>query len=672
MSSSGPKGKAAKTKVKNKTPAEIQITAEQLLREAKERDLEIVAPPPKQKISDPEELADYQLRKRKAFEDNIRKNRLVISNWIKYAKWEESQQQIQRARSVLERALDVDHRNVTIWLKYAEMEMKARQVNHARNVLDRAVLLLPRVNQLWYKYVYMEEMLANVSACRQVFERWMQWEPESQCWLTFIKFELRYKEVDRARHIYARFVTVHPQVTNWIKYAKFEEHHGFIAHSREVYEKAIDFFGDEYSDETLFMAFAKFEENHREYERVRVIYKYALEQLSSEHTKQLFQQYSLFEKKFGDRVGIEDIVISKRKYQYEEQLKTNAHNYDIWFDYIRLMEGEQDMESTRKIYERAIANIPPKKEKRFWRRYIYLWISYALFEELDAKDIDRAREVYQFCLKLLPHKTFTFAKFWILAAKFEIRQKNLNSARKLLGTAIGLCPKDKLFREYIELEIQLREFDRCRLLYQKFLEFSPQNCTVWMKFAELETILGEVDRGRAIYEIAIDQSRLDMPEVIWKSYIDFEVEQQESERARMLYERLLERTQHVKVWISFARFEFQGSDGSDSGIAQTRTVFERANKALKNCEEKESRLMLLEAWHEFEHQYGTDSTRDAVNRQMPKKVKKRRKMQTNDGSDAGWEEYYDYIFPTDEEALPHLRFLEMAKKWKQSQQESVQ
>ena len=30
--------------VKNKTPAEIQITAEQLLREAKERDLESVPP----------------------------------------------------------------------------------------------------------------------------------------------------------------------------------------------------------------------------------------------------------------------------------------------------------------------------------------------------------------------------------------------------------------------------------------------------------------------------------------------------------------------------------------------------------------------------------------------------------------------------------------------------
>lgn len=64
-------------KVKNKAPAEVQITAEQLLREAKERDLEILPPPPKQKISDEAELADYQQRKRKTFEDNLRKNRNV-------------------------------------------------------------------------------------------------------------------------------------------------------------------------------------------------------------------------------------------------------------------------------------------------------------------------------------------------------------------------------------------------------------------------------------------------------------------------------------------------------------------------------------------------------------------------------------------------------------------
>ena len=33
-------------------------------------------------------------------------------------------------------------------------------------------------------------------------------------------------------------------------------------------------------------------------------------------------------------------------------------------------------------------------------------------------------------------------------------------------------------------------------------------------------------------------------------------------------------------------------------------------------------------------------------------------------SDAGWEEYYDYIFPDDEKGTGNLKILEMAQKWK--------
>ena len=43
-------------------------------------------------------------------------------------------------------------------------------------------------------------------------------------------------------------------------------------------------------------------------------------------------------------------------------------NYDAWFDLIRLVENEGDVEVIRETYERAIANIPPSKEKRYWRR----------------------------------------------------------------------------------------------------------------------------------------------------------------------------------------------------------------------------------------------------------------------------------------------------------------
>nr|CAD1843307.1 unnamed protein product [Ananas comosus var. bracteatus] len=62
----------------------------------------------------------------------------------------------------------------------------------------------PRVDQLWYKYIHMEEMLRNVPAARQVFERWMQWQPDAQGWLSYVKFELRYGEVARARAVYER------------------------------------------------------------------------------------------------------------------------------------------------------------------------------------------------------------------------------------------------------------------------------------------------------------------------------------------------------------------------------------------------------------------------------------------------------------------------------------
>lgn len=98
------------------------------------------------------------MTKRKEFEDQIRRQRQHLGNFMKcvlhswsfwqglasvfvwsslsnanhpnglnpfnpdlnprYAAWEESQNEFERARSVYERALDVDYRNVTIWLKY--------------------------------------------------------------------------------------------------------------------------------------------------------------------------------------------------------------------------------------------------------------------------------------------------------------------------------------------------------------------------------------------------------------------------------------------------------------------------------------------------------------------------------------------------------------------------
>jgi hypothetical protein len=49
-------------------------------------------------------------------------------------------------------------------------------------------------------------------------------------------------------------------------------------------------------------------------------------------------------------------------------------------------------------------------------------------------------------------------------ARFEVRRLDLAAARKVLGTAIGMCPKEALFKGYIHLEFDVRS--RCPLLYR--------------------------------------------------------------------------------------------------------------------------------------------------------------------------------------------------------------
>jgi len=138
-----------------------------------------------------------------------------------------------------------------------------------------------------------------------------------------------------------------------------------------------------------------------------------------------------------------------------------------------------------------------------------------------------------------------------------------------------MCPKEALFKGYIQLELdvriynamssfgalttpfckKLREFDRVRTIYEKYIEWDPTNSSAWIKFAELESQLEDFQRTRGIFELGISQQSLSMPELLWKAYIDFETEEGEREKARSLYERLVKLSGHVKVWISYALFE---------------------------------------------------------------------------------------------------------------------
>jgi crooked neck len=96
---------------------------------------------------------------------------------------------------------------------------------------------------------------------------------------------------------------------------------------------------------------------------------------------------------------------------------------------------------------------------------MYIWYNYALFEEELAQDLTKAESIYTRAIALVPHKKFTFGKLWIYYANFCLRCNDLEKARKTFGRAIGLNPKEKVFKAYIEMEEHLCQLDRVRVIY---------------------------------------------------------------------------------------------------------------------------------------------------------------------------------------------------------------
>lgn len=113
----------------------------------------------------------------------------------------------------------------------------------------------------------------------------------------------------------------------------------------KVYERSIEYFNENLSD-TLLIAFAQFEERQKEHDRARVIYRYhirficavrkasvqvlnvfgdfeyfrryGLDHLPANRSAEIFKFYTIHEKKFGEKAGIEKVIVSKRRHQYEK------------------------------------------------------------------------------------------------------------------------------------------------------------------------------------------------------------------------------------------------------------------------------------------------------------------------------------------------------------------
>lgn len=687
-----------------------QVTSSQILREAFESKQQRWQRP-QQTIRDLEDLRSFQITKRREYEQQINKNRLNYGQWMRYAKWEvEFNRDFARARSIYERALEVDVEHIPFWTLYIRMELHNRNANHARNLLERGVTVLPRAHKLWFMYVQTEEILGHYDTVRAVFERWLSWHPTAEAWDAYVNFERRYDEYDNARVVFRRYVQEHGSVATWTKWIDWETSIlDNVAHIRQIYELAADALvgvavsgtmGDVVMD--IFTRWAAWEASVNERERATAIYTVLLDEskfsLAEHQKKTLLRGIADFERQYGNQATIEKSVHLKRIADYETELRSNPHNFDSWWALIDILQEENRADEIQSAFERCMRSAPTSDNTKsvYWRRYVLLGIRFALWVELDRKDIESARNIWNQLLLATPHKQFTFSKVWIALAEFELRNSadGLSRARKTFGRCIGLSvrAKPKLFKYYIGLEKQLGEWDRARKLYEKWIEMESLHgfASLWLvvkHYISFEEENRELERCRALFEFMLEMRKTQTetkfttvdPAAVWKLYVQFETAHFNYSEARHVYERYTQEDGTSSSWISFALFEsgiptdeqiriFEDSGEeelefsvTDDHRQNTRSIFKRALKHYSANHNDEERVVVLRAWRGYEEEHGDDGSVQRVQALLPEIVTKRRVVKGVE------EEYIQYEFPGEEEPAPAApsinKFLQNAKLW---------
>lgn len=676
-----------------------QITSEKLIKDSYDQRIRLEKTA--QSIEDLEELRSSQLTIRRDYEQHINQNRLNTGQWLRYAKWEaETNHEIKRARSIYERALQVNVEHIPFWTSYINLEISNGFVNHARNLLERAIAILPRVDKFWYTYIQMEETLHNPAKVRQLFEKWVTWGPSTRVWDAYVEFEKRWKESDNVRNVFKRYLILNPKGSVWLSWINFEIPMGDIQYIRNVFESAIDtlLLHDMNDDSipTIIRKWTRWELKQGEQKRAKEIFQNILDKSKFNfHPEQYEKLFNLSldfrEYPASESLQKEENHYEKRKLTYFLNIESNPRDVDSWWLLLDLLEGTELIEYMELSISRE--TVPQDNTKTLtWCRYIYLWIKYAFYQEFVIKDVDRTREIWNDCLKVIP-SGFTFGKIWILLAEFEIRNSDdgVDKARKVLGRAIGTLkePKNKIFKYYIKLEKRLGEYDRVRKIYQKWLELSltsgkSQSVEILLDFIDFEKELQEYERCESLFYLGLELAQNELVsrslnpfDYLYVSFIEYYKELFEYDKARALLKDILKEHDDVKLWIFLANFEssipneeqlrrfnellsptfeFQIEEEQKQN---SRTVFEDALKNFTAKQSDEERVIILQAWKGYEEKYGDSNTIAKVTEKFPQILKRTRQH------NGLHEEYLEYVFPADDNTADKdfSKFLMNAKAW---------
>ncbi|XP_021902168.1 pre-mRNA-splicing factor SYF1 isoform X2 [Carica papaya] len=331
--------------------------------------------------------------------------------WVAFAKMYESHRNIDNARVIFDKAVQVNYKTVdhlaSVWCEWAEMELRYKNFKEALELMRRATaepsvevkrrvaadghepvqMKLHKSLRLWSFYVDLEESLGTLESTRAVYERILD----------------------------LRIAT--PQII--INYAFLLEENKYFEDAFSVYERGVKIFKYPHVKDIWVTYLSKFVKRYgkTKLDRTRELFEQAVEAAPADAVKPLYLQYAKLEEDFG---------LAKRAMKiYEQATKAvpNDEKLEMYEIYIARAAEIFGVPRTRDIYERAIeSGLPHKDVKTMCLKYAEL--------EKSLGEIDRARGIYLYASQYADPRSDP--DFWNKWHEFEVQHGNEDTFRDML------------------------------------------------------------------------------------------------------------------------------------------------------------------------------------------------------------------------------------------------
>lgn len=331
----------------------------------------------------------------------------LSSIWVEFAKFYESHDQLEDARSVFERATKVDFAKVEelahIWTEYAEMELRHENPKSALRLMERATAAPSKKAHYWDHNEPVQNRLYK----------------SLKLWSLYADLEKAHGTLQTTKAVYDRILDLKiatPQLI--INYGKFLEENNYFEDAFKAYEKGIDLFKFPLVYDIWDTYLTKFLERYggNKLERARDLFEQCLSECPPESSVKFYFLYAKLE---------EDHGLVKHAMNIYDRATTSVdrkNQMQVFNVYIKKATQLLGLIHTRPIYEKAVEILPDDQAREMCLRFADL--------EVKLQDIDRARGIYSHCSQMCDPRVFH--NFWNTWKDFEIKHGNEDTIREML------------------------------------------------------------------------------------------------------------------------------------------------------------------------------------------------------------------------------------------------